>query len=470
MTSAPAVLDDRLRRALVESRQRYKDLIEICSDFVWETNNEGRFIFVSPRGALGYLPADLLERPASAFLVETGAAPVASPFDARREINDVEIWFRRADGGEACLRVSARPLLEADGRWTGARGACRDVTVEMARDSALARANTRERLLAHIMQVMRDTPDPRDMLDLAATATARAMGASECDILRVEMDGASSRAATFSATAGSRGGEIGARIAITDVAEGGLADGTAEPAIVEAGATSLLVAVSRHRGAINGYLRLWRSRTRPWSEAEVDLTAAVADRLGIAHEHIRQHIALERASRTDALTGLMNRRAFNEGLATRIAHSRRTGRPGALIYVDLDNFKLINDRGGHEAGDTILCEVADLLAAGNRAADLAVRLGGDEFALWLEETGAKGARAKADSLLAAGRDLAGHSGDAARPFGFSLGIAMYDPAAGETQEALLARADAAMYAAKSGGKGGGVLADPPRDTGGEGKP
>jgi len=443
MASAP-VLDDRLRQALVESRQRYKDLVEICSDFVWETDEAGRFVFVSPRGALGHAPDDLLGRAADAFLADSGPTPDASPFRARREVGGVEVWFRRADGTDACLRIAARPLLDAEGRWHGARGACRDVTAELERESALARANTRERLLAHITRVMRDTPDPRDMLDLAAEATGRALSAAGCDILRVEEDGAAALAARF--------GEAPAPALNAD-------PGPDEPTVAEIGALSVFHAASRYQGTVTGHLRLWRPRARPWSPAEAALAAAVADRLGIVHEQIRQHIALERASLTDPLTGLKNRRAFNDGLATRLGHARRTGRAGALVYVDLDNFKLVNDRQGHEAGDAVLREVAGLLAADNRAADLAARLGGDEFALWLEETGADGARAKARSLLEAGRRLAGRSADTARPFGFSIGIAIFDPAADEARDALLARADAAMYAAKSAGRGGFVLAD-----------
>lgn len=443
MVSAP-VLDDRLRQALVDSRQRYKDLVEICSDFVWETDAEGRFVFVSPRGALGYGPGDLLGRLAESFLADGGPAPAASPFRARREVADAEVWFRAADGADARLRVAARPLLDADGRRRGARGACRDITVELARESALARANTRERLLAHITQVMRDTPDPRQTLDLTIQAAGRALSATGGDILRLDDDGP----------------VLAARFGPAPPPPLVAASGADGPAVSEVGAYSVFRAASRFQGAVTGYLCLWRPRAHPWTSAESDLAAAVADRLGIAHAQIRQHAALERASMTDPLTGLMNRRAFADGLAIRLAHARRTGRSGALAYVDLDNFKLVNDRQGHDAGDAVLCEVAGLLTAGNRAADLAARLGGDEFALWLEETAADGARTKAQALLADGRRLADRSGEPGRPFGFSIGIAVFDPADDESQEALLARADAAMYAAKSAGRGSFVLADP----------
>ena len=140
--------------------------------------------------------------------------------------------------------------------------------------------------------------------------------------------------------------------------------------------------------------------------------------------------------------------------------SYKRGAAAALVYVDLDNFKLVNDRLGHQAGDDALHRVAGILSAGARGGDLVARLGGDEFALWLEDTDEKGARVKAAALLADGRPLAALSSDEARPLGLSVGIAVWDPVAVETLDQLVERADAAMYEVKRRGKGSALVAAP----------
>jgi len=96
------------------------------------------------------------------------------------------------------------------------------------------------------------------------------------------------------------------------------------------------------------------------------LLAGVAARVGIAVEQISIHEKLERLSRIDELTGLFNRRAFYDDMGDRLAHHRRTGRSGALVYVDLDNFKMVNDVKGHSAGDEVLILLSDILKGGSR--------------------------------------------------------------------------------------------------------
>jgi diguanylate cyclase (GGDEF)-like protein len=140
---------------------------------------------------------------------------------------------------------------------------------------------------------------------------------------------------------------------------------------------------------------------------------------------------------------------------------------GALIYCDLDNFKLVNDHFGHANGDETLRRIAEILAGMTRGRDLVARLGGDEFALWLEDVDMPGAQRKAEGLLTAATALSNLTGDPSRPLGVSLGIALPDRHAGtaERLEAFLARADGAMYAAKRTGKGRIVLADPAQPEG-----
>jgi diguanylate cyclase (GGDEF)-like protein len=141
-----------------------------------------------------------------------------------------------------------------------------------------------------------------------------------------------------------------------------------------------------------------------------------------------------------------------------VRRARRYQTPLALLLIDFDDFKRLNDTYGHQAGDTALLALANVLRQTARESDVPSRQGGDEFALLLPHTGCIGAEVVARRLLDAARGLRDPGG---QPLGISLGGAELDPrgAAGDAQgEALLARADRALYAAKQAGRGGVVIA------------
>lgn len=330
MLARDVTLERNMAKALLDSRQRYKDLVSCSTDFAWETNAAGRFGFVSPRGALGYQAFELEGRSAREFRADPadfdGGAPdgvlekIANPggtdlatwpFEAVATLDAIEVWLTRKDGTIGCYEVSSVPVAGPDGRWIGARGVCRDVTEARRRDAELKRAYAR----------------------------------------------------------------------------------------------------------------------------------------------------LERLSRTDGLTGLLNRRAFHESLDLRLTQQRRHERPGALLYIDLDNFKAVNDVRGHAQGDAALRALADYLTEHSRAGDLVARLGGDEFAVWLEDADAGGARGKAQAIVAFGQSLDVLYGAAGKPLGVSCGVVMSDPLRDVSSDMLLARADMAMYQAKRAGKGQVAIGD-----------
>jgi diguanylate cyclase (GGDEF)-like protein/PAS domain S-box-containing protein len=440
-----------LRAALSESRQRYKDMVDIAGDFAWETGSDGNFAFISPRGALGYAAAELVGHSPGELVAQTPgrAEPNDQPFTTREMVENIQVWAYRHDHAMACLSTSAVPIYNTDGAWVGARGICRDVTDALTRDAALASANTRERLLSHILRTVRDEIEPADMLAAAAAATARAFNADACLVFRGRDTASFKSAASFGAVVG-KAEDVAALLA--QVVE------TTDPT-AQAG---WLVAATYCRRVINGAVALWRAGgERAWSSDDLALLAGVADHLGIAVAQIANHEQLRDLSRTDGLTGLLNRRTFYAELERRWPRACRAG-SGALIYCDLDNFKLVNDHFGHANGDETLCRMAEMLAGTTRGRDLVARLGGDEFALWLEDADMPGAQRKAEGLLTAAAALANLTGDSSRPLGISLGIALPDPHSGteERLEAFLARADGAMYTAKRTGKGRIVLADP----------
>jgi diguanylate cyclase (GGDEF)-like protein len=155
---------------------------------------------------------------------------------------------------------------------------------------------------------------------------------------------------------------------------------------------------------------------------------------------------LEQVARTDALTGLLNRRALSEQLSRASSHARRHDEPLSVLMIDLDRFKQTNDRFGHEAGDRVLCALADCMRDALRTEDIYGRWGGDEFLVALPATDEEHARFAAARLRERARSL--ELGDIGLPEGvpFSLGVAT---ATRSTPLELVRAADVALYEAKS---------------------
>jgi diguanylate cyclase (GGDEF)-like protein len=170
-----------------------------------------------------------------------------------------------------------------------------------------------------------------------------------------------------------------------------------------------------------------------------------------ADEKTKADERIEYLASHDSLTKLPNREMFNELLRHAIEGANRHQRSMALLFIDLDRFKVINDSLGHDAGDMLLVEVANRLRGVLRASDVVARLGGDEFVVLLEETAERNdvARIAGHLLSALGRptQLSGHECHATA----SIGIAMY-PSDGLDAQALTKNADMAMYLAKEDGK------------------
>jgi diguanylate cyclase (GGDEF)-like protein len=160
---------------------------------------------------------------------------------------------------------------------------------------------------------------------------------------------------------------------------------------------------------------------------------------------------LEASAETDALTGIFNRRGFDRELKRSLAYVKRYWTRAALMYVDLDGFKPVNDTHGHAAGDAILKALAGVLTGSLRASDTVARLGGDEFGLILWNLGEADAASKAWALEAAVSDTAVEWEGLTLSVGASIGFAMLGPSDELTD--ILAKADQAMYARKAARKG-----------------
>lgn len=166
---------------------------------------------------------------------------------------------------------------------------------------------------------------------------------------------------------------------------------------------------------------------------------------------------------TDALTGLNNRRCFDEGIDLEWRRAQRRQHPVALLMIDADRFKNFNDQFGHQAGDAALMALAECVAAGGkRAGDLCVRFGGEEFAVLLPQTGIGDARAVADGIQArvASLRLLQNGRPDSTPT-LSIGVACMVPRAGLEPRDLIRAADKALYRAKGEGRNRVVAVEPP---------
>jgi diguanylate cyclase (GGDEF)-like protein len=167
---------------------------------------------------------------------------------------------------------------------------------------------------------------------------------------------------------------------------------------------------------------------------------------------------LERQASQDALTGLGNRRRFEEDLAVAMARSRRDRTTGALLVLDLDRFKRVNDVHGHPAGDQLIKEVAEVLRQRTRASDSLARLGGDEFAVILPRCSREEALIAAEAIAEEIRRR--HPEDGLDPVTVSIGIAMFAADPQTSVATVVSDADAAMYAAKDEGRDGVRVFEP----------
>jgi diguanylate cyclase (GGDEF)-like protein len=212
------------------------------------------------------------------------------------------------------------------------------------------------------------------------------------------------------------------------------------PIVVLSGQDDEEFAVSILNKGVQDYLVKWEGQGR-----------TILRSIRYAIERKRSELRMNYLAQFDALTGIPNRHSFSEQLNRATARARREGRKVTLLYMDLDEFKFVNDTLGHDAGDSLLKEVADRLRRSVRAGDVVARLGGDEFAIMIEGlSGPLEVEAVAEGLIKvlaepyhiAGRQLAVTA---------SLGITMF-PSDNSDPQMLLKNADIAMYQAKEGGR------------------
>ncbi|MGA3401355.1 MAG: GGDEF domain-containing protein [Acetobacteraceae bacterium] len=448
----PARAGDNLRDALLDSRQRWRDLVIQAADFAFETDEWGRFVFVVPDPALGWSASMLVGQPAELLLADGAERTSFNPFRVGVAVRRRRAWLKRGDGGVASLTFAAAPLLDPQGRVVGARGIGLDVTEYDGHEAQVAAAFRRGEVLDHILWRMgQEVLAPR-MMRGALDALVNALGAEGAGVVVQPGDAV---AATLAYQAGGGG------TAVLDVAAGLLQRGA-----VAAGQANnddgrrVLVSPCQPRFGDPACLAVWRvAGARPWDNEDRLLLAAAANliRFVLEHEAIQREMA--RQARTDPLTGLLNRRAFLEESARCAERLDREEMPGTLMFVDLDNFKVVNDQMGHEMGDQVLMHTATLLRNVVRPTDLVARLGGDEFAVWLNGADHMTAAERAEQLRTqVPREMSELAGSPTLRLGVSIGIATRHHGSLEPIDSVMRRADMAMYEVKHQGRGHWLVA------------
>ena len=197
-----------------------------------------------------------------------------------------------------------------------------------------------------------------------------------------------------------------------------------------------------------------------WKRA-AERASVTGERLALALANLELREVLRQQSVRDPVTGLFNRRYMEETLDRDVSRAGRRNDSLAVAMCDLDNFKAFNDSFGHEAGDLVLRQVAEVLAAQVRYGDVACRYGGEEFVLILPEVTPEVAHARAESLCKAIEALTiSHRNRTLAKVTVSVGLAVY-PRDGATGEDLIRAADRALYRAKSEGRARVVPASAP---------
>ncbi len=443
----PGTIGDQLCGALLDSRNRWRDLVTMAADFAFETDSWGRFVFISPDPALGWPAATLLGQPGELLLADAGGTTGFNPFRPTGQVRRRRAWLKRPDGSSTCLAFAATPVTDAQGHIIGARGIGQDTTDQDGHDTAMAAALRRGEVLDHILWRMRQEVLAPKMMEAAMSSLTTALGAEGAAVLDVLGDG--NRPGVLYQTGSNLNSVLPTALTL-------LQDGSADPLVRMApDGRKVLVCGSQTRFAEQNGLALWRAPgSRDWDNEERLLTSSAGGiiRVILDHDSIQREMA--RQARTDPLTGLLNRRAFLDEMGRRLDRLSREALPGTLMFADLDHFKKLNDLRGHEAGDTALCLVASLLRNTVRPTDLVARLGGDEFAMWLDGADDLSAAERAEHLRIAGpRALAALTEGTDVQLTLSIGIATRWPSRGEDIETLLHRADQAMYQVKRSGRG-----------------
>ena len=446
-----ATLQEQVTDALIESRSLLQNLLGTAADFAFELDENGRFSFVFPRDLFGQETADWIgENPTGTFWPNDSDGPARSPFLSKKAQTFEAIRIPIADKA-TYFDFDVEPILDGDGAPTGRlRGTARDVTESAIVDRTEKMARLGQTIQTRLTSMLIEADSAGDLLDKAANAlmaTLRADGAYFVtargrDVMPVAVAG---------------------ELPETPLVRAQLDGATQTVNHVDHGGRDLLLMPLKSDDEEKGAAVIHRDTAiSPWSKEEEDLLSVIQASVSAAYDKAQMFDQLTELANLDGLTGLLNRRAFEERVTRRLSQSRQDS--CALIFIDLDNFKEVNDSLGHQAGDDALTMVADHLKSIIRPRDMAGRFGGDEFVVWLEGVRKDAAAAKGRSLIAFMPEIRTRLGKPALQLNASVGICAIQPYHEVSLANLAEKADLALYDVKRAGKAGIAFADVVSDT------
>ena len=419
-----------LRRRLRESEARFRSLTEMSSDFYWESDAEHRLTLLKPGGGAGGVP---IFRQGTQIGKRRWEMPYLSPDEAgwraHREILDAHRPFREfelsrtgADGAERFVSISGDPVFDASGAFTGYRGVGTDISPRKRSEQALRESAEKLRAFADNVPVMTVSWDENLKCRFANKPFAEFFGFTVESILGKHLR------------------DVVGEAAYREI----------DPHFVRV-LQGQPVTYERTRRLPGGESRYLEIKLLPHVGEQGKILGCFAVTTDISERKLIEE-RIQRAAHHDSLTSLPNRLLFDDRLHQALSLARRDSRRFALLYLDLDKFKPVNDTLGHAIGDELLKGVAARLRQQVRESDTVARVGGDEFTVILPDID-KGEEAEivAKKIIAAlGAPFELGAQRLAVKIGTSIGIAVY-PVDGEDADALVKAADAAMYNAKQAG-------------------
>jgi diguanylate cyclase (GGDEF)-like protein/PAS domain S-box-containing protein len=398
--------------------------------------------------ALGYSRDELLTMgPLDVFSMP--GADLAQSYErllfGDRTASSVEGIYRRKDGSTFPVEAVRRVVPSATGDIIVA--IARDITSRRLAEEGARSQSLQQMVIAEFAQQALGIADLEQVMSNAAEIVALTLDVEHCRILQLEADGA---ALAVRATHGGPPEMLGRQLPLPDPASPtGRVLALRKGVITED--QSAEVPIPGQKNGPLGVLGAYTQARRRFTADELNFLQSIANNIAVAIERKSAEERFAYLAQFDALTGLPNRHLFQDRVAQTMAQARRSGRAMAVLFIDLDRFKLVNDAQGREAGDRLLQAAALRLSQTVRGGDTVGRFGGDEFGVVLANLGKPGDASlvaqKIIDALARPVELDGHE----TYITASIGISIY-PADAAEPETLLANADAAMYRAKEQGR------------------
>jgi len=413
--------------ALRESEERYRLLVERMREGLVQADNDGVLQFVNDRFCemVGYSREELIGLQGDLLLAypeDIAMMREKTRLRQRHVADQYEIRVRRKDGTVVWLEIGGAPVTDAAGNLVGSIGVHNDVTERRMAEGALRESEARYRLMAENSTDMISRTSNQGIILYASDACRRLVGYEPSELV---------------------GRSFYDFIFEVDREEVRYLSSL----IHESGPTTFAYRVEKKDGSL-----VWFETTsRSVRDA---LTGKIREIVGVSRdvtERKRVEEQIEYQAYHDALTGLPNRRLFRDRLTVALAHARRMKHPLAVMFLDLDRFKVVNDTLGHSTGDELLKAIAARLQASLREEDSIARMGGDEFTVLLADLKTPDTAAKIAQKVLETIALPLQIEGTELFITTSIGIALF-PSDGDTAEMLLANADHAMYRAKDAGR------------------